>query len=431
MRSKFLAFTALAFVGLVGGLANVAHAADPKNKAAQKKKPTELGGAIDKQLQWEDKVMGPDDKRAELDKIARAQAVNKAAAEKAEREKAERERQAAREAAQPHQPAKKNEVAVPSVADDADAKSKNDKAKPHDISPKLETAEAAAPPPPPKPADDKFIDKLLREESSSRKKAARTDDHDLDALLVGTKPTAKKTKGRNDAVDSLLDAADKGPAMPAPRAKPVVPEWAKPEISSTPTPTPIAARPQPKRDDGIIHVVQGAAAPAMRPVAAPPPPPVSARMTASPSSRRQQAAAPRSAGWTDPFADSGSKRVAARDREGLDAPPMQTTRRIAPPPAPARREPARSSGGGAWNDPFADAPEPRPARRSVPAAATAAPKPVTPKAAPPQPAPRPRWKDPFSDDGSDRSDRGTSSRQSVAMRDPGRAGWGILKKRAK
>src|SRR5215831_17964464 len=140
MRSKFLACAAVAAVGFSAAMISSARAADPKgNKAAPKKRPAEIGDAINKQLQWEDKVMGPDDKRAELDKIARAQAINKAAAEKAEREKAERERQAAREAAQPHQPAKKNEVAVPSVADDADAKSKNDKAKPHDISPKLET----------------------------------------------------------------------------------------------------------------------------------------------------------------------------------------------------------------------------------------------------------------------------------------------------
>src|SRR5215468_10953859 len=159
MRSKFLAYAALVVVGLSGSFAPVAKA-DPKSKSAPKKKQSELDDkAINKQLQWEDKVMGPDDKRAELDKIARAQAVNKAASEKAEKEKAEKEKQAAKEAEKPKPQVKRNEVALPSVPDDP---------------PKPERAEAPPPPPPPpvKTGDDKFIDKLLKEDGPSKRRSA-------------------------------------------------------------------------------------------------------------------------------------------------------------------------------------------------------------------------------------------------------------------
>ncbi|HEY2899394.1 MAG TPA: hypothetical protein VGL59_02375, partial [Polyangia bacterium] len=56
---------------------------------ATKKKPAELlidDRAINKQMQWEDKVMGSDAaKKAELAKIARAQAITKAAEAAAEK----------------------------------------------------------------------------------------------------------------------------------------------------------------------------------------------------------------------------------------------------------------------------------------------------------------------------------------------------------
>ena len=122
-----------------------------------------------------------------------------------------------------------------------------------------------------KHGDDKFIDKLLKDDSGSKKhKASASDDKALDDLLAveKPKPAAKgQGKGKKDDVDSLLLSADKAPPMPETHVKHETPEWAKPEIASTPVQAPMPVRPQPKRDDGIIHVVQGAAprrAPAFR-----------------------------------------------------------------------------------------------------------------------------------------------------------------------
>jgi hypothetical protein len=450
MRSKFLACAAVGVVAIYGGLATTARAADPKGKASKKKSSELMDDQISRQMQWEDKVMGPDDKRAELDKIARAQAVNKAAAEKAEREKADREKAAAREAAAPKPQVKRNDVALPTLSDEG---AKAEKGKPHEISPKLETAAAAAPPPPVRPADDKFIDKLLKDEPAGKKKTAHSssDDKELASLLTVSKPDkpAAKAKGKSkggDTVDSLLEAADREPAAPAPKVKHEVPEWAKPEIESTHTAvvSPIA-RPQPKKDDGIIHVVQGAAtpnAPASRneTVASRVAPPA-----ASPSRRGAPARA--SGGWNDPFSDGGGSKksaMAARDRD-FDAPPPASTRRSAP-VAPAA--PARSSRGGAssgsWDDPFADPPS-KPARRE-PAAAPAQ---SAPRKAPAAPA---RWKDPFGDNEPSAAPPARSAHSTVAMREPAKSEpskwevaarrpaaapsdashsrWSILKKRA-
>jgi hypothetical protein len=436
MRLKLFACAALTAVGLAAWTAPVARAADPKSKtpANAKKKPAELGGdkAIDKTLQWEDKVMGPDDKRAELDKIARAQAITKAAAEKAEKEKAAQEKQAAREAAQPKPQVKRNEVALPSV---------DDSPKPEK---KVEVVETAPPPPPPvKPADDKFIDKLLKDEGTSRKKSSKADDKELEALLGSVpKPAAKSKSKKGDMVDNLLDSADKGPAMPAPKAKPVLPEWAnKPDIAPAAPPPPVAVvRPQPKRDDGVIHVVQDAAgsssAPPSRPSA------VAARMPApsAPAGRRQVAA--KSGGWNDPFADAGSKGGsrssstgggASRDPFADDAPAPRR-------PAPAsRREaaraPAAAPAASSWNDPFADGPAPRQTKR---AAATP---PPAPKAKAPEPAARPAWKDPFTDapapsrgavamrEHAARPPETSSSSAAPAAESHGSSRWGVIKKR--
>jgi hypothetical protein len=397
-------------------LAPVARAADPKSKNAQQKKKSssELmydDKAISKQLQWEDKVMGPDDKKAELEKIARANAINKAAAEKAEKEKAERDKQAAREAAQPAPKAKKAEAAIPSLPDEAPSKGRSRESAPR--SEPVEAVAATPPPPPAKPADDKFIDKLLKDEGSSRKKsAARPDDKELNDLLAVSKdkPGAHPRGKKADSVDSLLESADKGPAMPAPRSKPVLPEWAtKPDVAPSPAPPVAVIRPMPKKNDGVIHVVQGAAAPTapMTRTAAPP------RVVAAappPSSRRQAAASRSSGSWNDPFSDAGSKKSAPASR-GRDADPFSdeapAPRRQAAAPAPAR-QPARSAASSSgWNDPFADSPSSSGSRVTKrPAAPAAAPK------ARPEPAPRPAaWKDPFGDAGPG------PSRTPVAMRE--------------
>src|ERR1022692_1403470 len=163
MRSRFVVCAALAGIGLLGAWSPAR--ADPKakgDKSGKKKSGDGLSDdkVISKQLQWEDSVMGPDDKRGELDKIARAQAINKAASEKAARDK---ERAAAAAAKEPPAPPKAQtnkrggEVALPTVPDEDSSKSS-----------KSETTAAA--PPPVKHGDDKFIDKLLKDEPSSKKR---------------------------------------------------------------------------------------------------------------------------------------------------------------------------------------------------------------------------------------------------------------------
>ena len=181
-------------------------------------------------MQWENNVMGPDDKKAEMARLARANALAKAAAEKAAAERAAAEKQAAKEEAT-RKPATKTAapVLLATPEDENAGKSTknrgNDDSAGHEISPKLSTEEAAAPPPPVKPADDKFIDKLLKGEPG-KKKVVRNDDK-LDDLLAKDKiaATPKPRGKRADSVDDLLKQAEKQPDMPVPKAK--TPEWAK------------------------------------------------------------------------------------------------------------------------------------------------------------------------------------------------------------
>ncbi len=394
MRSKLLLCAALVGTCAFATWSPVARAADPKGRGAKgaKEKKAKSGDSlsddkvISKQMQWEDSVMGPDDKRAELDKIARAQAINKAAAEKAAKEKEKADAQAAREAAAPKPQTSKRggEVALPTLPDE-DSSGKSGKGKSSGISPKLETAAAATPPPPVKHGDDKFIDKLLKDEPGSKKhKASASDDKALDELLAVDKPKpAAKGKGRKDDVDSLLLSADKAPPMPETHVRHETPEWAKPEIASTPVQAPLPVRPQPKRDDGIIHVVQGAAT-GGRPVAASPrtvapPPPARSNSVATRSQAGRRQAAP-AADWNDPFAAAPKKTVAARERhrddsgaDDLDG-DIPVNRRH---PAAAPRRGTRDADND--GDSFKNAKSTGGTRRAAPAA-----KP-------------PKWKDPFTE----------------------------------
>ena len=394
MRSKLLLCAALVGTCVFGTWSPVARAADPKGKKAKSGDSLSDDKVISKQMQWEDSVMGPDDKRAELDKIARAQAINKAAAEKAAKEKEKADAQAAKEAAAPKPQTSKRggDVALPTLPDEDSGSSKSSKGKSSDISPKLETAAAAAPPPPVKHGDDKFIDKLLTSDSGSKKhKASASDDKALDDLLAvdKPKPAAKgQGKGKKDDVDSLLLSADKAPPMPETHVKHETPEWAKPEIASTPVQAPMPVRPQPKRDDGIIHVVQGAAptgrpAPVSQRTVAPPPPArsnaVATRAPAASGGRRQAPAG----GWNDPFATGANgqkKTVAAREThhddsgaDDLDG-EVPVNRRQ---PAAAQRRGTRD--GDDDGDSFKNAKATGGTRRAAPAAKPA------------------KWKDPFTE----------------------------------
>jgi len=431
MRSRYVVCAALAGIGLLGAWSPV-QAADPKSKSGKRKSADALSDdkVIDKQLQWEDSVMGPDDKRGELDKIARAQAINKAASEKAEREKERAAAAAAKEPPAPKAQTSKRggEVALPTLPDEDSGSGRNGRGRASEISSKLETTAAAAPPPPVKHGDDKFIDKLLKDEPGSKKrKASASDDKALNDLLAVDKPSSPPPKGRGkrgDDVDSLLDSADKAPPMPETKVKHETPEWAKPEIESTPVAAPIALRPQPKRNDGIIHVVQGAAPaghPATRTQASTRPATYATRAPApastfSPAARRQQTPA-RPASWNDPFADAPKKTIAARETRGsaddddFSSAPVRRRASASQAASVAKAEPrrsarARSSDRGSdndWSDPFKDSAKTTNTRRATPA-----------KPSEQAPARRAGWKDPFTqENGGPRAPHTT-----VAMREP-------------
>jgi hypothetical protein len=418
-----LKLSCIAAAMVVVGVVSNAGAADPKKGSAKKKSGEMLNDNFDKQMQWENNVMGPDDKKVELAKIARAQAITKAAAEKAAAEKAAAERNPPKEEAR-RSPSTKNAAPVLLATPEDENAGKSTK-----NTPKFE--EAAAPPPPPsKPADDKFIDKLLKGEPNGKKKVvARSGaDDELNDLLAKDKiAPAPKPKGKRvDSVDDLLRSAEKQPDVQVAKAKP--PEWARAEPVSAPAPVPVMIKPQPKKDDGVIHVVQGAAGTgsgSLRP-AAPPMAPSRRAPVADSYDRREsdsfdaphKRGAIKSASFADPFADSSPSpraRVVAAPAPRPVAPPPPAPRTI----SSAKREPAGQGPG--WRDPFADAPSAggKPAKRG------AEPKREAPAGHPPG------WKDPFSDAAPTPMH---AKHPVVAMRESHASkasGWGLLKKQAR
>src|ERR1051325_8236355 len=240
MRSKLSCLTAAMIV--FGTLSPAAHA-EPKGKGASKKKSNEsFENNFDKQTQWENDVMGPDDKKAEMAKLARANALAKAAAEKAAAEKAAAEKQAARdEAKQQRSPASNSAAPVLLATPQDESAGKSTK----NVDKFAEEPPAAPPPPPPKPADDRFIDKMLKGEQS--KKKVVVNDAELNDLLAKDKiaPAAKPKGKRVDSVDDLLRSAEKQPDVVVRKEK--TPDWAKVEPESTPRPVAMAPRPQPKK----------------------------------------------------------------------------------------------------------------------------------------------------------------------------------------
>ena len=285
------------------------------------------------------------------------------------REAREAKEKAAAEKAGPQTSKRGGEVALPTLSDEGPSKGSS-KSGSTEVSPKLDTAAAAAPPPALKPADDKFIDKLLKEEGAGKKKkTVASDDKALIDILSTEKPgkgAAPKSKKRDD-VDSLLSDADKQPFMGETKVKHETPEWAKPEIRSTPTPAPMVPIKQAKKDDGVIRVVQGAAGAAPAGGARP----ASTTMTATRSVPTPAAAPPapgrksaninsRPGEWADPFAEAASRREAPRKQvaatrsrqvsDDMDE-DVRPTRKAAP-AAPSKREASRGSSD--WSDPFSD-----------------------------------------------------------------------------
>ena len=232
MRSRFLVCAALAgfaFATLVSGCAR--GRSESKNAKKKGDELSEDKSGIGKTLQWEDKVMGPDDKGAELDKIRQAQAINKAAAEKAERDKAAN---AAREA-------KEKEAAREGRTDDAAsaavtsrcrrcptrARAKGKSSQQHtEVSPKLETA-AAADAAAGAQAGRRQVHRQAAEGRVGRQEeeglGRRRQGADRHARVGEAEQGRAGKKGRKDGVDDLLtrrregraDAGDEGQARDA------------------------------------------------------------------------------------------------------------------------------------------------------------------------------------------------------------------------
>jgi hypothetical protein len=425
MRWKFSGYTAaLVIVGLVASAGTAAAKSRPRAKAkapkaaapvvqaADKKKPTELltdDRAITKQMQWEDKVMGPNDKKAELARIARAAAINKAAADKAAADKAAGID--VKEPAPAPAPRAKSALNLPTLPDEGANGSRKDDGKHREISAKLLTEEASTPPPAAKPADDKFIDKLLNSEGSSRKKAAKTSDSELVQLLAKEtdKPAVKaKGRGKNDIVDSVLANADKEAEKTV--VKPKQPDWTKPEqpTAPPPPPAPVAVKPAPKKDSGVIQVIQGANYAPPPPVAAAPAPASTQGRRAAPPSEapapRQVAAKP--ANWKDPFSDS----AAAARKAAVTTPPSTKKEGVAHPPG--------------WRDPFADGPDQNKAKRPA-----SEPKRTNTESPPPSDGKSGQWKDPFTEKGGTHASVTTVAVAEVAR--PEQRKWEITARRAK
>lgn len=349
MPSKFRApglVHALALT-LVASLPAVAVAKDARDKKPVAK---EISGddKLDKQMDWENKVLGPNTiKKIDLAKIQKLQAEEMARREKQEKldqaEKERREREAAAAA----------------------EKQRNVKAAGTHEVPEIEEA----PPPPPKPVekhDDAFVDKVMSGKTEKKRVAATNDD--VDQLLNKAKQEkgpagAKTAKGRGDGVDALLATADQeAPIKTKPKTVEPIETVSAEAAAREATLKAIAAaqakaaeernRRKPVVPDAAMLRAQAAAA------KAPPAEPVPAKTSA------------KAAGWTDPFASDGPTTTSSKSRG-------KVTAAAATVPAPSRssgagrRGPSARPNGGDWQDPFESGSggsvKPRPAPKAHPA----------------------------------------------------------------
>jgi hypothetical protein len=345
--------------------------AAPKSKAtveANKKSGKELSTddkALDKQMDWETKVMGPNtQKKIDLAKIQRLQAEELARREKQEKidqaDKDRKEREAAATAAAQRNVKAPNTRDVPAV---------------------VET--------PAKPAekhDDAFVDKVMTGKSERKKSTVSNDE--VDQLLNKAKqekgasiaPSRSGRGGKGDTVDQLIATADKQAAIktttrkPNDTGEPVSAEAAARAAALKAIAAAVAAKAdeeksrnrRPAIPDAAVLRAQAGAKPQV--------------LTAKPNPVRGNA-------WTDPFASDGAG-SGGRNR-GKVATDTMATPAPSPSQASGRHLPSsRANGpteGGGWKDPF------------EPGGASSKPRPVTPKSVPAaKPAKHPpNWKDPF------------------------------------
>ncbi|MEP6654140.1 MAG: hypothetical protein ABJA82_12325 [Myxococcales bacterium] len=356
--------------------APVVVAAAPKAKPSAASEGSKKAGkeistddrALDKQMDWEAKVMGPNTvKKIDMAKIQKLQAEELARREKQEKidqaEKDRKERESAAAAA-----AQRN-VRAPSTRD---------------------LPAIPEPPPPQKPAekhDDAFVDKLLTGKSEKKKAAASNDD--VDQLLNKVKqekaPPAAGRHGKGaDNVDQLLATADKQAAIKTTARKPaevteVVSAEAAAREATLKAIAAAAAKSQEERARNKRPAVPDAAMLRAQQVS-----------TTRPQSERAKPAPARAAAWTDPFAADSASGSSSRGR-GKNTPTatMPVSSRGVSAAAGRHAPPASRPTGNRndnWQDPFdsggGGATKPRPAPvKAAPAA--------RPGKHPPN------WKDPF------------------------------------
>ena len=337
-------------------------------------------------MQWENNVMGPDDKQAELAKIAKAPGDR-------EGRRREGRRREGRRREEPSQGRAKRTPAAKTAAPVLLATPEDENAGQVDqvqgkSSARIARSRRSSPPPRlprrrPRPSRPTTSSSTSCSRASPRKRPFKSvDDSELNDLLAKDKvAAAPKPRGkRADSVDDLLKQAEQ---LDVAVTKAKTPEWAKIEAPTAPPPPIVVPRAQPKKDDGVIHVVQGAAGGSKNP---------RPQMAAAPSRRSQNA---------DTFdrRDATERREATSDRRSAEAADRRGGDAADPFDAPrGRRNATTSSRPASFSDPFADsAPAPRTRVAPPPPPPRTAPAPRAMPAARREPAAAPAFRDPFGD----------------------------------
>lgn len=299
--------------------ATVAKKPEPKADA-----PKDGDDPLQKQLEWEAKVLGPSsEKKIDHAKIQRLQAEELARREKQEKLEKERKEREAALAAQ------RKDVAAPST---------------REVPTIEETATAPVPAKPVEKHDDAFVDKLLKNDRPLPKKKVSAGPDEVDDLLKHAKEEKKSVrKSRSDGVDELLATADKQAPIvtSAPKAEAPEPVSAEAAAREAALKAIAAAKAQEELQRGRSKkpVIPDAAV-------------LRAQAQAQPAARPSMIlAAPEKSDWTDPFdADASKSTASARNRRagGERGAPMLNNR-----PAAGRRPPAAHppTEGGGWHDP--------------------------------------------------------------------------------
>ncbi|MEO8213303.1 MAG: hypothetical protein ABI560_08925 [Myxococcales bacterium] len=351
-------------------------AAAPKAKSSAAAEGSKKAGkeistddrALDKQMDWEAKVMGSNTvKKIDMAKIQKLQAEELARREKQEKidqvEKDRKEREAAAAAA-----AQRN-VRAPSTRD---------------------MPAVTESPPAPRPAekhDDAFVDKLLTGKGEKKKAAVSNDD--VDQLLNKVKqekaPPAAGRHGKGaDNVDQLLATADKQAAIKTTARRPaevteVVSAEAAAREATLKAIAAAAAKSQEERARNKRPAVPDAAM--LRAQQA---------STTRPQSERAKPAPARAAAWTDPFAADRPSGSSSRGRgETTPTTTVPASSRGGSTAAGRHAPPASRPAGNrndSWQDPFDSGGRGSTKPRTGPGKAAPAARPSKRSA---------NWKDPF------------------------------------